>query len=492
MEDKDREQIVANENLESNNTGEDKYEFLTETIKKRPVNKRKILGKLILALVSGVIFALAACVTIAILFPYVKAKINPTEKKIVTIPVAESPEEEIDKNKDSQSGEDDASANETDSLKEEDNQGDDKAVADEDTKEDALTNDKDEAKESLDESGNKGVVVNQVIEKVEKTIEIDDYRELLHKISSVAGDVSKSMVTVSGVASDTDWFNNEYESNNTASGLIVADNGKELLIVSASDILSNAENVEVTFCDGKTYPCTIKKSDNNTNLTVVAVELDEIEDVTMSYIQMANFSSYANASIGTPVIAVGSPYGMNDSVALGQITSNSVIIDKADYNTRIISTDIYGSKSSSGVLAGLNGSIIGFICHEDVVEDMGNLIQAYSISDLSSKIEKISNDQDVAYLGIIGTDVTEDANKKFGVPSGAYVKKVEIDSPAMEAGIRSGDVVTKLGTADIESYDDYKETLLKCQSTDMVNVTVQRPSKDGYIEVTYEVQLSTI
>ena len=123
---------------------------------------------------------------------------------------------------------------------------------------------------------------------------------------------------------------------------------------------------------------------------------------------------------------------------------------------------------------------------------MPNLLRAYAVSDISDSIEKMSNGQYLATLGIIGTDVTEQANTEKGVPFGAFVKEVVADSPAMDVGIRIGDVIVKIGTQEIGSFTDYKQAILKHQPQDVVTVTLERPGRDGYTEMTYEVTLEEL
>ena len=208
--------------------------------------------------------------------------------------------------------------------------------------------------------------------------------------------------------------------------------------------------------------------------------------------EMAQFGSIATSAVGVPIVAVGAPYGAAGSVGMGQITSNSVVLDKEDSNVRIISTDIYASTSASGVLVNYNGRIVGIICHEDMTGNMPNLLRAYSVSDISDYIEKMSNGQALSTLGIIGTDVTAEANADRGVPMGAFVKEVVADSPAMNVGIRIGDVIKKIGTVEIGSFTDYKQAILNYQPQDMVTVTLERPGRDGYTEMTYEVTLEEL
>lgn len=485
MDDLDKK-IVSDEKASGND-----FEFVTETIKRRPINTKKLIKKILFTTVLAIIFGLVATFTLVIVYPRLYSKLYPVENiKQITLPIAE--DEEIAANEDDFvvpksdvdediSDVDIAEAN-SDNKSTEDQENIDSVVESTDNNEDV----NDDLVTSEDD---KNVVINQVVETVEKNLELEDYRVLIRKISAIANSTEQSLVTVSGRKSNKDWFNNSYVDNKSSIGIILADNGKDLLIISPMDILSSATYVDVTFSDGVTCSAIKKMSDVNTGLGIVAVSLDNIPEDTRNNIAMAEFGSVAASSAGTPVIAVGAPFGIANSMAMGQITSNSVMIDKCDSNVRMILTDIYGSNNATGVIVNYNGRIIGIICHDEALTDMSNLIRAYSAEDIMSTIEKLSNGLELAWFGIKGTDVTKEANETYSVPMGAYVKEVIVDSPAMNVGIRNGDVITKLGTVQINSFVDYQDAMLMFKPGDTVAVTLQRPSGSSYTDVTYEVTM---
>ncbi len=448
------EENVAKENEQAAASSDQKFEFITETIKEKPINKRRVAMKVLFTACMAVVFGTIACFTFLFVQPYFHEWLYPEETKLVTLP----PDEE-------------------DIL--------------EDAVPDKQPIKEEQSEEKVEEKPEP--VVTQVVETVEKELEIQDYKLLFQKMGEVAAEAKKSMVTVTGVYSDVDWFMNTYENNNQAAGLIVADNGKELLVISRTSVLEGAEEIEITFCNGTTLNGTVKKSDANTGLTVIAVELSLIDDNTMNEIEMATLGNSNNSSlVGSPVIAIGNPLGIADSMAIGQITSNSYVRDMTDTNAKFLTTDIYGSTTASGVIIDMDGKVLGIIFQDDTASDTQNLIRAYGISDLKTKIEKLSNGQDIAYLGIIGTDVTDVAAEELGVPKGAYIREVIVDSPAMQEGIQNGDVIIKIGTTEITSFTDFKETMLKCQPGDLMMVTIKRLGKEEYVELSYEVTLGTL
>lgn len=483
----DINKAVAEENIESGNSSTN-YEFMTETIKKRPINKKKIIKKILFTILLAVVFGIVSSITLILLYPRLEDRFYPKDDTTpVTLPVAQ--EEVIEEPVEEFVPPENDTNSELDTNKVDDTEQ--KNIEEITDEENILDANQLESSGSISTEDN-NVVINQVVETVEKSLELDDYRALLRKESAVATTVQKSLVTVSGRSSDIDWFNNSYESNNIATGLIVGNNGKEILILCPTDILDKATSVEVTFCDGNTVPAAIRKADPNTKLFVVSVLLSNISDETIEEIELAQFGALAASDVGIPIVAVGSPYDTPGSVGFGQITSNSTLIDKTDSNVHLILTDIYGSPNAGGVIVNLNGRIVGIICHEDIYSDMPNIIHAYAISDISKTIEKISNGQSMAYLGILGTDVTEEAVNEYGVPQGAYVKEVVVDSPAMSVGIRIGDVIEQINDEKIESFTDYKFAMLNVNSGEVARITVKRPVGNSYTEITYDVTLEAL
>ena len=316
---------------------------------------------------------------------------------------------------------------------------------------------------------------------------------MYQQIGEVAQEARRAMVTVTGVSSDKDWFMNVYENRHTCAGLIVAENGMEMLILTRTSVIDSSDHITVTFCNGEKYDAIMKKSDPNIDMSIIAINLDKLSDDTKEACKLAELGSTKSPYIdGMPVIAIGDPLGVSDSTAMGQITSHTSVKDMTDTNASLLTTDIYGSSNASGVIINMSGRVLGVITQDGASADAKNLIRGYAISDLKDKLEKLSNGQEIAYLGIVGKDVPQEATEEFGVPQGAYVRQVVIDSPAMEAGIQNGDVIVKLGTTDITSFSDYKDTMLKCQPEDLMMVTVKRLGRDEYVELSYEITLGKL
>lgn len=335
-------------------------------------------------------------------------------------------------------------------------------------------------------------VTSTVVQKIDMSV--SDYQKLYSNLYKLVQDAAKSMVTVTGVVSDVDWFNNTYENKGQTAGLIVADNGKELMILTEKETVEQAEKVHVTFCDSTQVTATLKQSDPTTGLAVICVNLTDIAEETKEIIKAAKLGSSNSGSglLATPVIALGRPMGNVSSVAYGMITSMDTVLNLTDGNYRLLTTDIYGSTNGSGVLINLNGQVLGIISQRNNSSDAKNLVSALGISDLKSNIEKLSNGQAMATLGIYGTDVPEEIQESQGVPAGAYVTGIVMDSPAMVAGIQSGDVIVKMGTEEITTFQEYNKEMMSLVPDSQITITIMRQVQDEYQEMAVDVILDTL
>ncbi|MCR5525898.1 MAG: S1C family serine protease [Lachnospiraceae bacterium] len=436
--------------MNDNEEKDSEFQFITETIKDKPLDKKRLMERMLMTLASAALFGgVAAVVFSAIVKPMMP---NNNEIRVVSIPADEnsaSTSEESD-------GSEDAGVSEN-------------AVSD-----------------------NKPTqIINNITEKVSLTTE--DYKELYKSLGEAADEAERSIVTVTGVASDTDWFENTVKDSSTSAGVIVANNGRELLILVDSDATDKADTITVTFKDSKTAEAEIKKVDYNTGLEIIAVPMDSIDEDTMGIIAEAKLGDSKTESLTeTPVMAVGRPLGSSGTAAYGLITTSDRILNGTDRNFHLVSTDIYGSTDGSGAIFNYEGEVLGIISQKAASKDVENLISGYCISDLKEIIEDLSNGKSAACLGIEGTDVTASAHKEYDVPYGAYVKTVVMGSPAMNAGIQSGDVITKIGTMEIKDFSDYTKAIAAGQPEDDAIVTIQRYARGEYTEMTFDVTYTTL
>lgn len=426
--------------MEEKETKQD-FDFMKEKIKERPVNKKKLLRRTIITASMAVVFGLVACLTFLVLEPLFSNWLYPEEEpQQVTFPAEE----------------------------------------DEMLPEDMLVSETETETETA---------LNEIIvPPAEAEFEAEDYQTLYDNLYKLAQENSKAIVTVTGVTSDRDWFNIPYENRGRASGVIVADTGKEYLILVDKSQIETVETIRVTFRDGAQADAELKNADPVTGMAIVGVKKETLGEEAKSQLMVATLGSSNNPNVlGSPVLILGSPYGTGNSIAYGMITSMGNVLHLPDAIYKLIKTDIYGSTKASGAVFNMRGQVIGIVNESFNEEGMENQLNAIGISELKNTIERLSNGQEQAYIGIYGTDVTLEAQQEQNVPMGAYVTEIELDSPAMQAGIQSGDIITKLGGQTITSYSDYIGQLSYVTAGNTVVVTVMRQGQNEYRELDIEV-----
>lgn len=426
-------------------------DFMKETIKQRPLNRKKLIRRTLITAAMAVIFGTVACLTFLLLEPVISNRLYPEEEPSTVVFEEETEEDEI--------------------LPED-------MIADE---------------SQMNPDPTPPVLEDEQIAQVlsEMKLGIEDYNSLYDSLSGVSKEVQKSIVTVVGVTSDVDWFNNAYENEGVISGVIIADNGKELLILANINAIQDAEALKITFNDNLEYEAALKKKDSNTGLAVLSVLKTAMEKSTLDVVKPVDLGTSAvNNLTGTPVIALGRPLGTVNSFCYGFVTSAGSIINLPDSRYRWITTDIYGSTSATGILVNLKGQVVGIIDTYNNSSDTKNLIGAIGITELKQVIERLSNDKDIPYMGIHGADVTMEAHEELEVPYGAYIMEIDMDSPAMAAGIQSGDVITGVGETKINTYQELVSSIITSEPEQTITVGLLRQGPEGFTEMELDVVLS--
>jgi serine protease Do len=247
------------------------------------------------------------------------------------------------------------------------------------------------------------------------------------------------------------------------------------------------KRIDVEFYGGQVITASIQKSYDILNMAVLAVSAKDMSKTTERMVQTANLGTSAGLEAGTPVLALGNIYGFSDSVGYGMIQDVSGTIQREDGIYYRIKTDIQGKSTGSGILLNLQGDVIGIVSSVSADED--EMVAAIGISSLKNILELLVNGEDVPYTGITGTDITDEAAEEQNLPTGVYVQNISADSPAMEAGIKNGDIITAVGGKTVTSMEEYQRRLLESTPDSVISVEGKRRSSEGYADIEYKVDL---
>lgn len=407
---------------------EEQFSFLQETIKPKTITRRKILTQLARVGIYGLLFGTFACLGFFALKPWAQNQFQ-GDPKTVTIP-------------------------------------------------------EDEEQQAEEEQ--------QVAEETEEplTLDIKSYKTLMKNVYDIAAEADKCVTSVQPSNEETAVAADGGRVDSVA-GLIVADNGQELLVLCDNSICNDTENWNVTFADNSEYEVYLKKQDRNRGFAVFGIPRAKISDATWKAIGVAELGNSNITVKGEPVIALGNTFGYADGVGYGIISSNKYKETLADAQRGVLATDIASEAGGTGVLFNLNGQVVGMIDADIWEGSQVNTAKALAISDLKSTIELLVNGESVPYVGVYGTTINDTLAKAQDMPAGIYVTKVKADSPAMAAGIQTGDILQEIAGVKLSNTLSYEKAVIDCKVGDSTKVKGKRRGAGGYVDIDFTVTVGS-
>lgn len=320
---------------------------------------------------------------------------------------------------------------------------------------------------------------------------IEDYQKIQTKLYGIGNRANRSVVRITSVVSNTDWFDNSYEREGEGSGTIIADREGKLWILTEKRVIKKASSIHVTFVNDAVAPAELVKYDGNTGLAMLTVEKEALEEDTVSSIQVMETGNASMLHKGSVVIALGSPAGTNYSIQTGCITATGNEISTQDCNYSVYTTDIVANQNGSGIIINSEGNLVGVMMQGFGTESASTLT-AVSISELEPVMELLFAGADVPYFGMYVSTVTERIAERHGLPEGVYVKEVSMDSPAMDAGLQSGDVIISVAGEKVSTVKQYNEVLLGLTPNETYSVVIRREGAKGYKKITCRVEAGVL
>lgn len=318
-------------------------------------------------------------------------------------------------------------------------------------------------------------------------------------VTEVTENVLPSIVAIDVTVTETgsDIFGRTYnqEATGSGSGIIVAQNSKELYVATNNHVVADATKVSVKFNDDTVHTATVKGTDTDADLAVVSVPMSDLKKDTISKIKVATLGDSTKVKVGDQAIAIGNALGYGTSVTVGYISAKDREVAGEDVTMKLLQTDAaINPGNSGGALVDTSGAVIGINSAkyaDEEVEGMGFAIPVSTAVPIINEIiqsEQISEDEQ-GYLGIKGTDVASEYAEYYNMPTGAFISEVSEDSPAEKAGIQKGDIIVEFNGREISSMTSLQERIAKTKAGTKVKVVVKRSDNGTYKSKTLTVTL---
>ena len=331
-------------------------------------------------------------------------------------------------------------------------------------------------------------------------------------VAEVAASAMPSVVTISTMSVEEmrNFFGgvSQVEVEGAGTGVIVSKNDTELLIATNNHVVEGASTLSVGFVDQSTVSASVKGTDVDNDLAVVAVKLSDILTDTMEAIKIATIGDSDELVLGEQVVAIGNALGYGESVTSGWVSALNRDITLTDENgaainsTGLIQTDAaINPGNSGGALLNMKGELIGIneaksgtTSTGESVDNMGFAIPINkaeeSLKDLMNLPTREKVDaSEASYLGISGESVTSDITQIYGIPGGVAVMSVEDGGPADQAGVQEGDIITQLDGRSIGNMEQLQDALQYYAAGETVDLVVERANQGDYEAQTLSITL---
>lgn len=290
----------------------------------------------------------------------------------------------------------------------------------------------------------------------------------------------------------------EQEVESQGSGIIIGQNDSELLIATNNHVVEGADTLSVCFADDNACEATVKGTDSDNDLAVIAVKLSDISDDTMSQIKIAEIGDSNQLQVGEQVVAIGNALGYGQSVTTGIVSAVNRQLEDSNSENGFIQTDAaINPGNSGGALLNMQGQVIGINSAKLASTEVEGMGYAISMNDAYDTIEELMNettrtkvsDDEKASLGISGTGVSDEAAEAYGIPSGVFVSQVTEGGAAEQAGITANSIITAFDGKSVSDISELKSRLEYYKAGEEVEVTLQVPDGNGYTEKNVTVTL---
>lgn len=315
---------------------------------------------------------------------------------------------------------------------------------------------------------------------------------ITNDVSTVVENVMPAIVAINSMVTEVsrDMFGGRYEEQikGSGSGIIIGQNDSEILIVTNNHVIEGTDAVEIVFVDDTTAPATIKGTAAYSDLAVLSVYIDDLSKGTIDKIKIATLGDSDNIRLGEMAIAIGNALGYGQSITVGYISALDREVTIGGITLNVLQTDAaINPGNSGGALLSSQGKVIGINSVKYVDDSVESIGYAIPITDAIPIINDLMNritlsDDEKAYLGIRGKDVTEVYSQSFNMPVGVYVGELVNGSAADLAGIKIGDIIIAINDIKVKTMTDLQDTLSYIKAGTNGTVTIMSLENGKYTE----------
>lgn len=306
----------------------------------------------------------------------------------------------------------------------------------------------------------------------EKKKEKDTVQYLQERINQIVNQTNRSVVTVYNKHSQQIKFipDGQFDDESVGSGFVIKKDLKHLYIATNAHVVEKAKNIKVKFYTGRSYKGEVIGKDEKTDIAVIRVTLyNALRDI-----QPLKLASRDSVKVGNLVLSAGSPYNLGTTYTLGIVSAVDRDVGISSFEGYIQTDAPINPGDSGGPLLDMNGKVVGMnIAVVQSGQGLGFAIPADVLSYVVNQLIK-HGVVERGYIGINIDSIPEETAERLNVHEGVVVVKVHKNSPAMKAGLKTGDIITKINSEVIKDTKRFNRIMLEVKPNQMVELEILR------------------
>jgi len=267
----------------------------------------------------------------------------------------------------------------------------------------------------------------------------------------------------------------DFKQRSLGSGFIIDPDGH---IVTNNHVIENADEITVRLSNEKEYKATVIGRDPKTDLALIKIDAADLSPLELG--------DSDNLDVGTWVVAIGSPFGLEQTVTAGIVSAKGRTIGSGPYDDFIQTDASINPGNSGGPLINMQGQVVGI--NTAILAQGQGIGFAIPVSLARDIIQQLKNDGEVTrgWLGVGIQDLTEEIADYYGIEDrkGALVTEVYEDDPADLAGIRKKDIITEVNGTPVTSSRELSKTVAGLPVGKRASIKLVRDGREKTVHVT--------
>ena len=272
-----------------------------------------------------------------------------------------------------------------------------------------------------------------------------------------------------------------YDGESAGSGVIFDEDDQYVYIVTNNHVIADSDTISVSVTGNESISAEVVGTEASSDLAVIKALKSDFEAAGVDY-KVATFGDSDQLKVGESVLAIGNALGEGKSATGGMISVINKTIEIDGVTLEVLQTSApINPGNSGGALVNYDGEIIGINTAKtstSVAEGMGYAIPSNTVKEVMERL-LVDGTTPKPYLGIMGSDITDDISNLYKLPVGVLVVDVLDGSAAQNAGLVEGDIIVGFNGSTVMNMEGLQSILKECEIGATVNMDIIRNGNES-------------